>query len=107
MVFKDLRVIGYFRFRISSENSLVGTIGLDLDPKVHGKGLSKKLYFLFCKDIVKLSGVEHLTLRVLKTNSVALALYKSMEMNISEETTIDYAMTISVVNLLRVLGSNN
>lgn len=103
MILEDLTFIGYFRFAINLENPLEGSIGLDLDPKVHGKGLSKKLYLLFINNIVKSLGVKHLTLRVLKTNKVALSLYGSIGMEVDEATTIDYAMSSSVVNLVKVL----
>ena len=93
-------IIGYFRFSVDSENPSIGIIGMDLDPKVHGRGLAKKLYFLFCNDIVLSSGVEVLTLRVLKSNTVALSMYKSLGMTITEESHIDYFMSIRVTKLL-------
>ena len=104
LIYLDGVIIGYFRFSVDSEDPGIGIIGMDLDPKVHGRGLAKRLYYLFCDDVIISSGVEILTLRVLKSNTVALSLYKSMGMIITEESNRDYFMSIGVTKLLTNLS---
>ena len=73
---------------------------MDLDPAYHGLGYAKFLYLSFCKEIIPKYGVENLSLRVLKSNIRARALYESMEMTISEETQVDYEMQANVQRLI-------
>ncbi len=98
-------ILGYFRFEVDPTDQNFGIIGMDLDPVFHGLGYAKKLYQIFCSDIVPSYEVSNLRLRVLKTNSRAYSLYVSMGFAISEETPVDYEMQISLEELISNLST--
>jgi hypothetical protein len=73
---------------------------MELDPDFKSIRGARSLYKQFCIEIVAQYGVSQLNVRVLKLNTLAIALYASMGMAISEETQVDYEMHTTVEQLL-------
>jgi RimJ/RimL family protein N-acetyltransferase len=102
----DLGLIGYFRIRFYEDQEKCAEIGLDLNPKFHGRKWAKPLYKLFVKQILLPAQTKKVTLRVIRKNLRAIQLYKSMGFEIYEESKIDFAMHAPLSTLVNKLSQN-
>lgn len=102
----DLGLIGYFRIRFYEDQEKCAEIGLDLNPKFHGRKWAKPLYQIFVKQILLPAKTKKVTLRVIRKNLRAIQLYKSMGFEIYEESKIDFAMHAPLGILVNELSKN-
>jgi ribosomal protein S18 acetylase RimI-like enzyme len=73
---------------------------MDLDVPYQGKKLAPKLYRKFVEDVLVPQGVEHLLLRVKKSNKRALSLYEGLGFSIVETTELDFLMSVPISVLM-------
>lgn len=92
--------LGYFRTARNSKASSSIEIGLDLDPKYHGRKWAKHIYRHFIMDVLQDLDVDTITLRVLKDNVRAINLYHSMGLSKISETSLDFELRITMADLL-------
>lgn len=90
--------IGYFRLFYTSTQSI--QIGADLHPDFIGRGIGRKAYINFAKNILVKKNVKHCTLKVLKTNLRAYHFYKKLGFKEINKSISDFEMGISVVDLI-------
>ena len=89
---------GYFRSRVVAENHW--EIGLDLHPEFQNQGIGYESYLYFAQMILLPNKVSKVSLRVLRTNSRAIALYKKLNFQAVGETEFDIEMEIETFQLL-------
>lgn len=84
--------IGYFR--VKKKDLFEWQIGADIHPSFQGMGLGTLSYDLFIQYIATKNFTlpRLLSLRVLKKNDRAIALYKKLKFEVVEETELDYCM---------------
>jgi len=90
--------VGYIRIKFQSETKKI-FLGLDLDPRYHGRGFSVTIYQEASKLVFELYNVKEIYLRVLKTNIVAINLYKKLGFKKISETEFDIEMMINTKQL--------
>lgn len=76
--------VGYIRTSNWDFNNKSMTIGCDIHPNYRRQGLARKGYDTFI-DLLKTKGWNELNLLVLKTNTIAFHLYKSLKFEIYDE----------------------
>ena len=91
--------VGYFRTRVTGESSW--EVGADLHLSFRGFGLAKSMYREFATEILASNHVHVCTLRVLRSNSRAISLYKDLGFRTTEETSMDLAMSVDVSFLIQ------
>lgn len=89
---------GYFRSREVSGNHW--EIGLDLHPDFQNRGIGYESYLLFAKSVLLPNGVSKVSLRVLRTNYRAIALYKKLNFQTVGENELDIEMETETLQLL-------
>lgn len=90
--------VGYFRTRVTGESSW--EVGADLHVSFRGSGLAKSMYREFATQILASNYVHVCTLRVLRSNSRAISLYKDLGFRTTEETSMDLGMSVEVSSLI-------
>jgi ribosomal protein S18 acetylase RimI-like enzyme len=99
VVITDGENLGYFRIK-AGQSPDFSYIGMDLDVPYQGKKLAPKLYRKFVEDVLVPQGVEHLLLRVKKSNKRALRLYEGLGFSIVETTELDFLMSVPISVLM-------
>ena len=89
--------LGYLR--VSNIGSKVTLIGLDIAEEFRGFGLAPKIYGLFAKEYSQKLLTECVGLRVLKSNTRAINLYRKLGFSIIEETNLDFYMEVQTIDL--------
>jgi RimJ/RimL family protein N-acetyltransferase len=90
--------IGYFRARVLKPNKW--EIGADLQENFRGQGLAPHAYRAFAKKVLLPAGVETCTLKVLKTNVRAYALYQKLGFQTLMSSGSDIKMAIQTSSLI-------
>lgn len=98
VVSNDEGKVGYIRIKFQSETKKL-FLGLDLDPRCHGRGFSETIYQEASKLVSELYNVKKIYLRVLKTNTIAINLYKKLGFKKISETEFDIEMIIDTNQL--------
>ena len=99
-VFSESNLIGYFRLLRLDQETL--QVGLDLHPSYQGKGLGHFLYLELFSWLLKDGQVHNLKLRVLRTNTTAIALYKKIGFRVIRKGRKDLEMERTLPKAIEV-----
>lgn len=89
---------GYFRSRQVTANHW--QIGLDLHPDFQNRGIGFESYLYFAQSVLLPNRVSKVSLRVLRTNLRAIALYEKLNFQVVGETEFDIEMETATLQLL-------